>query len=216
VELASHLPALLPGLLGMLSDGNAEIRSACTKLLQVRRWQRRPPADSPGLCRHAATAAFTACSAAGFATHLLAQAVHPPPSCRCPLSHRPTACLPACPQEFLLEVQTAGGGANVGALAPMLAHQLAERRGDAPAALTVLRWLHALVGLAPGALLRHAAALLPEVLPCLGHEDSEIAGAARQLNADLLGQVQAAAAAQRNGTAAAPPLDSRALLAAVR
>ena len=35
VELASHLPALLPGLLGMLSDANPEIRSACTKLLQV-------------------------------------------------------------------------------------------------------------------------------------------------------------------------------------
>ena len=35
VDLASHLPALLPGLLGMLSDDNSEIRSACTKLLQV-------------------------------------------------------------------------------------------------------------------------------------------------------------------------------------
>lgn len=34
VDLASHLPALLPGLLGMLSDDNAEIRSACSKLLQ--------------------------------------------------------------------------------------------------------------------------------------------------------------------------------------
>ena len=36
VDLVSHLPALLPGLLGMLSDGNAEIRSACAKLLHVR------------------------------------------------------------------------------------------------------------------------------------------------------------------------------------
>lgn len=36
IDLAAHLPALLPGLLGMLSDGNAEVRSACTKLLQVR------------------------------------------------------------------------------------------------------------------------------------------------------------------------------------
>ena len=36
IDLAAHLPALLPGLLGMLSDGNAEVRSACTKLLQAR------------------------------------------------------------------------------------------------------------------------------------------------------------------------------------
>ena len=36
VDLASHLPALLPGLLALLSDGSAEIRSACSKLLQVR------------------------------------------------------------------------------------------------------------------------------------------------------------------------------------
>ncbi|KAL4449453.1 hypothetical protein ABPG77_007097 [Micractinium sp. CCAP 211/92] len=33
IDLVTHLPALLPGMLGMLSDGNAEIRSACTKLL---------------------------------------------------------------------------------------------------------------------------------------------------------------------------------------
>jgi hypothetical protein len=36
IDLASHLACLLPGLLGMLSDSNAEIRSACTKLLQAR------------------------------------------------------------------------------------------------------------------------------------------------------------------------------------
>lgn len=38
IDLGTHLPALLPGLLGMLSDSNAEIRSACTKLLQARGW----------------------------------------------------------------------------------------------------------------------------------------------------------------------------------
>ena len=35
IDLGTHLPALLPGLLGMLSDSNAEIRSGCTKLLQA-------------------------------------------------------------------------------------------------------------------------------------------------------------------------------------
>lgn len=44
IDLVAHLPALLPGMLGMLSDGNAEIRCACTKLLAVRSRPRLPAA----------------------------------------------------------------------------------------------------------------------------------------------------------------------------
>ncbi|EFN60046.1 hypothetical protein CHLNCDRAFT_133275 [Chlorella variabilis] len=158
VELAAHLPSLLPGLLGMLSDGNAEIRSACTKLLQ----------------------------------------------------------------EFLLEVQTSGGGANVSQIALILAEQLEQRRDDPAAQLTTLRWLHTLVQLAPKQLLPHTAALLREVLPCLGHEDTSISAAARQVNSDLLEQLQQQQQQQQgaNGVAAAAAaaasgLDSQALLATV-
>ena len=74
------------------------------------------------------------------------------------------------PQELLLEVQTSGAHADVAALALVLAQQLGQRRGEDAAALTTLRWLHALVRLSPRQLLPHTAALLADVLPCLGHE----------------------------------------------
>ncbi|KAL4443824.1 hypothetical protein ABPG75_011561 [Micractinium tetrahymenae] len=159
IDLVAHLPALLPGLLGMLSDGNAEIRSACTKLLA----------------------------------------------------------------EFLLEVQTSGAHADVSQLALMLAQQLEQRQEDEAALLTALRWLHTLVQLAPGQLLPHAAVLLQNVLPCLGHADGEISAAARQVNSDLLEQVQERQERQHQRGASGLPapgsggalLDSQSLLAAV-
>ncbi|PRW60313.1 VAC14-like protein isoform X1 [Chlorella sorokiniana] len=151
IDLAAHLPALLPGLLGMLSDGNAEVRSACTKLLQ----------------------------------------------------------------EFLLEVQTSGGGTDVSGLALILAQQLEQRRDEEAALLTALRWLHTLVQLAPKQLLPHTAALLREVLPCLGHADPDISAAARQVNSDLLEQVQQQQQQQRGLSSSSSSLDSQALLAAV-
>ena len=44
--------------------------------------------------------------------------------------------------------------------------------------------------LAPLQILPHTAQLLQAVLPCLGHSDSDIAAAARLVNADLLEKVQ--------------------------
>lgn len=144
VDLAAHLPALLPGLLGMLSDGNAEIRSACTKLLHVR------GARGAVACPRAAVLDLT----------------RRPPACR-GLPSPPHSRLP---QEFLIEVQTsAAGTAEIGQLSLILAQQLAQRADDEAALLTSLRWLHALAQQAPAQLLPHTAELLREVLPCLGH-----------------------------------------------
>ena len=86
----------------------------------------------------------------------------------------------------------------------------------------VCRWLHSLVQLAPQQILPHTAQLLQAVLPCLGHSDSDIAAAARLVNADLLEKVQqqqqhwASGGGGGGGTAPAVELDSEALLAAVR
>ncbi|KAL4855248.1 hypothetical protein ACK3TF_004229 [Chlorella vulgaris] len=130
-------------------------------------------------------------------------------------------------EEFLLELQTSGGGADVSRIALILAQQLQQRQEDPAAQLTALRWLHTLVQLAPRQLLPHTAAVLTEVLPCLGHEDSEISTAARQVNADLLDQLQQQQQGQQGqqgqgqrgssalAAAAEGGLDSQALLATV-